>query len=93
MNELLPEPKTVIGGLLAILMGLLAWLGKRMDRRVAELEKYSVPREELDKKLAQMQQERQRMHDENTRRLEEISDTTTRTHERIDQIYRDMMQR
>lgn len=77
MNEL-PEPRTLLEWVVGALVALIAWLGRETRARVRRLEENAVMREEM-----------LRLHEENKDRLDEIRDTTTKTHERIDQLYRD----
>lgn len=81
MNELISDPKfsLLVAG---AFMGLLVWLGKRQIRRIDALEQTSVSKADIE-----------RMHGENTRKLEGIAVGVTATHRRIDEIYRDLLNR
>jgi cell division protein FtsB len=72
MNELLSDAKTVVLWLLGALMALLAWLGKRQIRRIDELERDSVTRDELSETLTQMREDRLQMHLQNREELRYI---------------------
>jgi hypothetical protein len=71
-NELLSHAKSVVLGLLGALMALLAWLGRRQMRRIDDLERNSVTREELSQTLTQMREDRLQMHRENREELRYI---------------------
>ena len=53
-------------------MALLTWFIKRQDKRIEDLEKGSVTRDELSETLAQMREDRLRMHSENRDELRYI---------------------
>jgi cytochrome oxidase assembly protein ShyY1 len=72
MNELLSDGKTLLLGLIGAMMALLTWLGKRQVRRIDDLERHSVTREELSKTLTQMREDRLQMHRENREELRYI---------------------
>lgn len=86
MNELLADAKSVFLALLALLMSLLSWIGLRQIKRLDDLERDSVTREELRETLAEMREDRQRMHTENQRQLDSIDSTVTGIHQRIDRL-------
>lgn len=86
MNDLLADAKSVFLGLLALLMSLLSWIGLRQIKRIDDLERDAVTREELRETLAQMREDRQRMHNENQRQLDSIDGTVTGIHQRIDRL-------
>lgn len=65
MNELLQDTKAVILGLLALLMGLITFLGKRELKRLAAIEANYVTRHELSETLKVLREDQQRMHAEN----------------------------
>lgn len=75
MNELLADAKTVVLGLLALLMSLLTFMGrrglKRLDAIEAAQETY-ITRTELTQTLLQMRDDRLRMHEENRADLQYI---------------------
>jgi cell division protein FtsB len=74
VNDLFPEAKTVFMWLLGVVMALLAWIGKRQIRRIDDLERQSVTREELSQTLKQMREDRLQMHRENREELRYIRD-------------------
>lgn len=79
MNELQPDPRTLLEWLVGALVTVIAWLGRGAHARLRRLEENAVMREEM-----------LRLHEENKDRLDEIRETTTATHNRIDQLYRDI---
>lgn len=72
MNELLNDAKTILLGLIGAILALLTWLGKRQIRRIDDLERGSVTREELANTLTQMREDRLQMHRENREELRYI---------------------
>ena len=86
MNELLADAKSVFLGLLALLMSLLSWIGLRQIKRLDDLERNAVSREELRETLTEIREDRQRMHTENQRQLDSIDSTVTGIHQRIDRL-------
>lgn len=53
-------------------MALLTWLGRLQIRRIDDLERNSVTREELSTTLTQMREDRLQMHRENREELRYI---------------------
>lgn len=74
MNEIFSDAKTIILSLLGALMGLMLWLGRREVKRIDDLEKHSVTRDELATTLSQLREDRLRMHNENREELRYIRD-------------------
>ena len=81
MNDLLNEYKNAALALLSAISGILTALWVRMNgqmdsltARVVSLEKTAVTRDELDKKLNEMREERKSMHAENKDSLRRIED-------------------
>lgn len=74
MNEFNGDSKSIILWLFGAIMALLTWLGKRQVKRIDDLERTSVSREELAKTLTQMREDRLQMHKENREELRYIRD-------------------
>lgn len=72
MNEIFDDAKSVILWLLGAIMAVLTWLGKRQIKRIDDLERDAVKRDELSKTLAQMREDRLQMHRENREELRYI---------------------
>jgi Tfp pilus assembly protein PilO len=72
MNELLNDTKAIFIVLLGAFMSLLAWMGRREQKRIDDLKENSVTREELAKTLTQMREDRLQMHRENREELRYI---------------------
>lgn len=83
MNDLLNEPKALIGYLLTALLGLVMYIWRRNDaetqRRIENLEKSAVTQADVDKR-----------HEENIDRLDRIETAVTGTHRRIDDLYKNL---
>ena len=84
MNDLLNDPKALVGYLLTALMGLVMYIWRKNDQetrdRITNLEKNAVTKTDMDKR-----------HAENIGRLDRIETAVTGTHRRIDDLYRDLM--
>lgn len=100
MNELLADTKSVILGLLSIIVAIGTLLGKiyvnrQRDhaKRLRTLEADAVRKHDLEKLREDIRQDRMAMHEENKGKLDRIDATVTQTHKRIDALYRDMVQR
>lgn len=84
MNDLLNDPKALIGWLLTALMGLVMFTWRRNDaeqnRRIEELEKKAVNKADIDQR-----------HRENIDRLDKLEDRfdmgISGVHKRIDDIF------
>lgn len=72
MSEIFADAKSIILSLFGALVGLMLWLGRREVRRIDDLEKQSVTRDELSKTLNQMRDDRLQMHRENREELRYI---------------------
>lgn len=72
MNEFLSDTKAVFLFLLGAFMSLLAWMGRREQKRIDDLKENSVTRKELAETLRQMRDDRIRMHQENREELRYI---------------------
>lgn len=72
MSEIFSDAKSVVLWLFGVLMGLMAWLGKRQVTRIDDLEKQGVTREELSEALTQLREDRLCMHNENRDELRYI---------------------
>lgn len=87
MNELFPDAKSVVLWLGGLVMALGGFILRGYHKDIETLKRNSVSREDV-----------QRMHEENKDKLDAIDETViatqvsvTKTHERIDQLYRDLM--
>lgn len=93
MNELLTDPRFALG-LVTLLWGLTAVLARGYVTRLERLE--ALERDSAKKSdLTDLREDLQRDHSQNTKNLEDIrnaiTEGLTRTHERIDDIYRDLL--
>lgn len=93
MNELLSDTKSIILGLFAVVMSLITFIGKNHLKRLRALEASAVRRQELTQLREDIKHDRQEMHQANQDKLNRIDETVTATHRRIDELYRDMIQR
>lgn len=93
MNEILSDTKSIILGLLAVLMSIITWIGKDHMKRLRALEADAVRKGDLEQLREDIKQDRLAMHQENTDKLDRIDETVTSTHQRIDALYRDMVKR
>lgn len=93
VNEILADPKSIILGLLAILMSIITWIGKDHMKRLRALEADAVRKADLEKLRKDIADDRMAMHNQNQNKLDRIDATVTSTHQRIDALYRDMVQR
>lgn len=87
MNDLLTDPKSWVIGLITLLGAIVAWFFQRelarIDRAIAE----SVKRDEFN----QLRRDMDARHTENVDKLDRIDLGITGTHQRIDALYRDLM--
>jgi uncharacterized membrane-anchored protein YjiN (DUF445 family) len=97
MNDLLTDPKSWVIGILGILGTIVTWLFKRELSRIDKAMEESVRRDELTQLRADIDRRHQesahrqdKRHEENTDRLDRIETGVTGTHQRIDQLYRDL---
>lgn len=74
--------------ILGVFMALLAWIGKIGWNKIDRLEDTYVSREDLERYMDQMREDRLEMHQENTGRLDRLADDMNRVHDRIDQVLR-----
>jgi hypothetical protein len=75
--------RSALSALAAAFSGVLLWIGKREVKRIDNLETavgQCVKKEDFETRLAQWQEERRQMHDENR-------DTLSRIHERVDALW------
>lgn len=94
MNELFPNAKALLTwtfGIIGTLLGLLgviamAFVRSYMKANYVTKEDLAVMREELS-------EERARQHSEGQRKLDSIQNAVTGTHQRLDQLYRDLINR
>lgn len=80
----------------AAFTAVLAWMWRMNEKRIRELEMHSVRQSDLDKFRSDIsaRHEENKKRDEETRGLlGEISRGIRGTHERIDQLYRDLLNR
>lgn len=86
MHELLSDTKTVFLGLLAVLMALITWIGKRQVKRIDDLEAYAVRKAELAQLREDIRRDRSDMHEENRWKLDKIETGISNLTQRIDQL-------
>lgn len=90
MNDLLNDPKSIIGYLFGACMGLVMLIWRRHEadtkERLVRLEATAVRKDEL----AQLRADMDRRHTENSTKLDNINEGVTGTHRRIDELYRDI---
>jgi hypothetical protein len=72
MNEAEDLLKTAFFFLLTIIVGFVAWFGKRNADDIADLRKCAVTRDELERLMTQARQDRTAQHQENRQVLERI---------------------
>lgn len=93
MNDLLNDPKSIIGYLFGACMGLVMLIWRRHEtdtkERLDKLEATAVRKGELE----QLRDDMERRHDQNTAKLDSIDAGITGTHRRIDDLYRDLIGR
>lgn len=80
MYDILADPKALAICLLGGFVTLIAWIGRRELKRLDELDENAVRREEMET-----------FHRDNVNRLDGIQATVESTHRRIDDIYRDLL--
>lgn len=94
MNELFPTAKALLTwmiGIIGTLLGLLGAVALGFIRN--HMKAHYVTKEDLAEMRADMSADRQRMHDENQKKLNSIELAVTGTHKRMDDLYRDLIQR
>lgn len=95
MNETQEFLKTALFFLLAIIVGFVAWFGKRNSERIDSLEKCSVTRDELERLMSQARQDRVAQHIENReflarieRKIDENEERSSKTrHDTKDEVH------
>ena len=75
--------------ILGVFMALLAWVGKIGWGKIQTLEDTYISREDLERYMDQIREDRIEMHRENIARLDRIGDDMNRVHGRIDQVLRE----
>lgn len=80
MNEVSGEIQRALVWIIGILMAVLGFFVKRQIDRQDQLESRACTREELQKCISDMRDERAVMHEENR-------DSLDRIHERVDKIW------
>lgn len=70
---------------------LLAYMGRNALKRIEHLEQTTVCKDDLDKLEGRLTEQNERMHGQNSGRLDGISAGIRETHGRIDDLYRDLM--
>lgn len=86
MNELLSDTRSIALALLAVIMSLLTFLGKRHLKRIDVIEDSYVTRDDLDKTLTQMREDRLRMHEENLAAGDRVATDVQYIRTRVDAI-------
>lgn len=89
MNDLLTDPFKIIVSLFGVAMSILGWFVKRELSRIDKAVDDMVRKDELQ----QLREDMDQRHQENLGRLDRIDTATTGTHQRIDQLYRDLIER
>jgi len=91
MNELLSDTRfwliTLGTGILLLVRYLFVKHTSETKERLDKLEADAVRRDEFD----QLREDMNARHAENTKKLDDIMETATGTHRRIDDLYRDLM--
>lgn len=86
MNELLSDVRFWFTAMGLGLLGFVKYLWNKQEKRLAALEATAVRKEDIQ----QLRDDMERRHDENRETLARIDASTTGTHKRIDQLYRDL---
>lgn len=86
MNELLSDARFWFTAMGLGLLGFVKYLWKKQEKRLDALEADAVRKDELQ----QLREDMEHRHDENRELLARIDASTTGTHQRIDQLYRDL---
>lgn len=89
MNALLSDPFKLVVIALGAVMTLLGWFMRREMSRFDKALDDMVRKDELEK----LRDDMDRRHQEHLGRLDKIDSATTGTHQRIDQLYRDLIDR
>lgn len=75
--------------ILGVLVGLIGWIGEIYRRRVDKIDENHISREEFQRYMDQVREDRLEMHQENLGRLDRIGDDMDRIHSRIDLVLRE----
>ena len=70
-------------------MGLIGWIGEIYRRRVDKIDENHISRDEFQRYMDQVRDDRLEMHQENLGRLDRIGDDMDRIHSRIDLVLRE----
>lgn len=89
MNELIQDTRFWLTTLGAAVVGLIRYLWRKQEKRLDSLESDMVRRSEFEQLRTDMREERE----ENSSRLDRIETGVTGTHKRLDDLYRDLMNR
>jgi asparagine synthetase A len=84
------NPQGWIDGLFTLLISLVAFMLNLYRRKVDKLEESHtifVKRDDFERYMEQIRDDRQRMHEESQTRLRDIGSDIRAVHVRIDQIY------
>jgi hypothetical protein len=91
VNELLSDTRFWLIALGTGILGLVRYLfvkhTSETKERLDKLESDAVRRSEFD----QLREDMNQRHEQNTKKLDDIMETATGTHRRIDDLYRDLM--
>lgn len=91
MNELLSDTRfwlvTLGTGIVALMRYLFVKHTTETKERLDKLEEAAVRRSEFE----QLREDMNVRHEENRQKLDDIMETATGTHRRIDDLYRDLM--
>ena len=83
----------ILSGVVLLLVGILAWIGKKYADKVDEHEADMVRKRDLKELEDRIERSRQGMHAENQRLMQDINSNISRTGSRIDDLFRDLMRR
>lgn len=89
MNDLFADWKNIAIAALGGLVSLGAWIFKGHVRRLEQLEAAAARKQEIE----QLREDMDRRHDQNITTLGEIKDAVTGTHQRIDDLYTQLLDR
>lgn len=94
MNEVFPTAKELLTwafGIIGTLLGFLGVVALGFIR--SHMKANYVTKEDLAAMRDELSEERQRQHAEGQRKLDAIQTAVTGTHQRLDQLYRDLINR
>jgi hypothetical protein len=83
--------KEVAGWLGWAVVAILTFMGRDVLKRLNHLEDTTVSKDDLDALETRLNFNNDRMHRENSKRLDGIETGTRGIHERIDDLYRDLI--